>query len=600
MTDDKFWEHINSVNAKLVLLAIIEYYDIASGNISKLYVSNTKYVTGATGSLQNVAFDPILDINTHSLTTTLNIPNPTDNRMGISTESVIDELIMINKGGVYDYLLNNIFDGHSISLYLGDKSFAFDDFRLIKKLVGSNLTCKGEFSLSLQFSSLDGAFNCEAQRNLITSGVSKGNPIPIAYGYVNRASPIYLGINSSTNRKRYKLNEWKIHSIVSINDNGTLLSPTVNYIGYLDVGEFEMVTEPFGTLTVNFYGTTDSSGACIVRSGDIINHLLKNKSSSGVTLDAASLAAFNVDNPHPVGIYITQRINMNELLDNILSSCLGFKYFGSSDTMYLGSFRLATSTSPVVLDHSYILNDSGGVNMDSTFIMPLANTKITYKKNYTPTDSSSTGLSDAIRQEIKLPYSVYNSGFIYDDPLKALSISGFNGNTGTLTLDVIDMSAKGVSDLRLKVSAGDYVSLSMTANSTNTKIFKISSVSVSSVVIESSSVMNENTAIILATFLKKNDLLSQFKNPIFADDRETFYTDMSSASYQASVLLGIYNKIRRIYSVKIENINIRLGILQHVKLKIDRYGMNSGVDAWIISCPDTTFSMESVTIKVLV
>ncbi len=600
MTDNEFWEFINSVNSQKILLAGISYHDVNEGVDKTLYISNKRFVTSPTDSLANVAFDPVLNMTTHVLQNSLSIPNPTSNQLSISVDAIIDELEIINKDGIYDYLLQHIFDDHPINIYLGDLSFPFSEFRVIKKLIGSNLTCKGEYTLSLQFSSLDGVFNRDVQRNFITCGPSKGTPIPLAYGFVRRVVPVFLGINPKTGFGRYKVNEYSIHSITSVQDNGAdILSQVVQY---LNVGEFELKTTPVGTVTVNLWGTTDSSGNCITKAGNIIQHIITNKTDSGILIDSASLAAFNSSVYEDMGYFINQRMNINEVFDAILSACLGFRYFTSSDKMFLGHFKLVKETTPVEIDNLHILSEGGGVVMDSAFIMPIASIRVLYNRNYYPTDNLVAGLTEDMIELKRTPFRVYNSGTIFDDNIEALSLTNVTPTTALLNLKTTSMSDAGVTDLKTSVKVGDYVSISMAFNTENIGSFKIIGVDTSSVTISIVGGVQElaGSSSILTLFLKKSDVLSKFKNPIFATDRETMFRERAGAENQANNLLSIYDRIRRIYTITMSNQNISFKMLQHLKIFSNRYGMSSGVDAWVISCPDTTFSLGSMEIKVIV
>jgi len=593
VTDTEFWVFINSTQANTVLLVVAQYYNLQTNSAGTLYVGTSKYMTKPTDSPPNILFDGVVnDMDTGRLVTSLSIPIPTDNRMHVGVSDNIDDLTLINSNGKYDYLLDCVFDGYQIDVYLGDISLDFSEFRQIKRLIGANITASEEFTLRLQFSSLSGSLNCEAQRQYITDGISKGNPVPLAYGKIYRASPVLLGINDITKFKRYKINQYSIKSITYVCDNGMPLNPE-NVVPYLSTGEFELKIEPSGLLTVDFEGTVDSGGRYLNTAGLIIEHLLKTRAPD-IIIDSASLAVFIVNNPGVLGVYVTQRINLNELVDNILDSVLGFKYFGYSNTMYLGSLAFNASTSPVELNDTYIL--TGGLSMDDTFILPLAYTKVTFAKNFTPSDSSALALLEIQRQTIKLPYQVENAGIIYSNVI-ITSIS--KPSAGTMRLAFSSASLTTMNILA-DVKVGDFVAVYLSVATVNQGYFRIVGITAATIDVSNPVAVIEPALNATASVLKNSPLYNAFKNPISSEERETFFVNRQDAVSQCASLLKMYSKLRRIYTIRLASMNIRFYLLQHIRLVYNRYGMSNGVDAWIVSAPDVAFTSDIITIKVLV
>jgi hypothetical protein len=591
MTDVEFWQHINSVNANEVLLVTVEYMNPSTQLVGTLYFSTKKYITSPTDLIPNTCFEDILDVDLYTLTTSVSLPNPTDNKLSVAVNWTMEELSFLNEGGKYDFLLNCIFDGYKVNIYIGDLNFPMTDFRQIKSLLCGNISTKDEFSLKIQIVSMDGVFNCETQRQIITTGVSKGNPVPLAYGFINRAGPVLLGINPKTGFKRYKLNQYRIKSILNVKDNGINISPS-NIVTYLDVGEFELLIEPSGVLTVDFEGTVDDSGTFLNTAGKIVKHLIQEK-AQGITIDANSLTYFESKAPATLGVYLTQRMNLNEMLIEVLNSVLGFMYFKASNVLYLGVLELPKVPDPVVLTKEFV--QDGGLSMDDTFILPLANLKVSYAKNYTPSDTSALSLPEVTRQAIKLPYSTYNAGVIYDEVIVT------NISKISTTNAIVSFSSTSLASMILlsNVSVGDYLNITLGTSTVNQGYHRIVAVTAATVEIHNPKAVSEGSLGATCAILKTSPIYAQFKNPISAEVRETFLTNMADAKAQSSVLLSIYNKIRRTYTLKISNINVSFSLFQHIKLQYPRYSMNDGVDAWVISTPDTPLS-SFLVIKVLV
>jgi len=616
MTDEEFWNHLGSVNGNVVLLVIVDYYNPTTLQTEKLYLSNKRYSTSPTDTIQNICFDDAITVDTHQLVTSVSLPNPTENRLEIMASTSIDELPLINTNGYYDYLFGCVFDGHNIDIYIGDVSFPFSEFRLMKKLIGSSMVSKGEFSAAIQFSSLDGKFNTDLQKRMIVYGPSSGNPLPIAFGTIFRASPVYLGINPSTGKKRYKLNEYPIKSILRVEDNGVNIT---GYVTYLGVGEFELNTEPSGTLTVNFegtyYGGSISGGSFIgggIAGGTFIGGTFINtaakiakflvlEKSYDIIINEDSYDAFEIACPQPLGVYITQRINFNELLDNILNSVLGFKYFKNSNEMYLGYFALNTVTDPLEITDEFIKSD-GGIQMSDALYLPLANVKISYKKNFTPSETAASSLSSSQKQEIKLSHSTFNSGMVFTD-LKVVTIAPDPTNPtnpGLMTVYFDSPSLTITGDLTLKVKVGDILAIYLGVSEQNHGYYEIVTVMPTYIVASNPTRANENSISATCSILTQSNIYKMFKNPISSDVRETFLVDMEDARDQGIKLQQYYGQIRRLYDVEIFGLGIVFDLFQHVRLVYPRYNMSGGVDAWVVSCNNTPYTQASIKLRVFI
>jgi len=590
VSDQEFLDALSNVKHTAILLVCAEYYNTYTNTVETLYVSNGAFITSPTDALlPNVAFNDVLDVDVVKLITNLKIPNPTTNSLNVRITTNTDSLSILNTEGMYDYLTNCIFDGHVVDIYLGIRGYDFPDFRKIKSLIASNVVMKDEYGLTLNFASFDTILDREAQTRVVNVGPSKGKQIPIAYGKILRASPLYLGINPATGKRRYKLNEFPIYAIEEVHDNGVLIS-AANVVKYLDFGEFELTTEPVGTLTVNLIGTKVGSTA-LRYTGEILKHLLSQKCSS-VVVDEASFTYYDQLVQSQIGIYIAERMNLNELVDTILDSTLGFKYFNAYNEMVIEQFDLLYEVDPVELTNEIIID--GKISQVDAFIMPIASAKVSYAANFTPSEQIAASIPEAQRTVIKNKHSIANSGILHDD----LTISAIN---------IVDIGissrvffAAPVPALA-NVSVGDYLVVYLGVIGQNQGYFKILTVDTLSgtLVISNPDAVTEPSISATASILKNSLLYAYYKNPINTNVRETFLVYKDDAIAQCEQMLQHYNTLRRIYSITITNINVNFRILQHVILKHPRFGLQNGVNGWIIKAPDVTYN-EEISLEILV
>jgi len=591
VSDLEFIDALSNVKHTAILLVCAEYYNTYNDTVETLYVSNGAFITSPTdATLPNVAFNDVLDVDLVKLVTSLKIPNPTTNSLNVRITTNTDSLSILNTNGMYDYLTNCIFDGHVVDIYLGIEGYEFPDFRKIKSLIASNVVMKDEYGLTLNFASFDTVLDRETQTRVVNVGPSKGKQIPIAYGKILRATPLYLGINPATGKRRYKLNEFPIYAIEEVHDNGVLLS-AANVIKYLDFGEFELANEPVGTLTVNLIGTKKADGAALRYTGEILKHLLSQKCSS-VSIDQASFTYYDQLVQSQIGVYISERMNLNELVDTLLDSTLGYKYFNAFNEMVIEQFDLLIELDPVELTDEIILD--GKISQVDTFIMPIASTKVSYAANFTPSEQIAASVPEAQRTVMKNKHSIANSGILLDD----LIVTAF-------TIEDVGASARvffGMPAPTLaSVLVGDYLVVYLGVIGQNQGYFKILEVEAASgtIVIDNPEAIAQSGIAATASILKSSPLYAYYKNPINTSVRETFLVRKEDAVLQCERMLEYYKKLRRVYAITITNINVNFRILQHVILKHPRFGLQDGVNAWIIKAPDATYN-EEISLEVLV
>jgi len=591
MTDKEFWELINNISTVVVFLVLVDYYNPATKKVETLYISNIGFVTSPTDTIPNIAFNSVVEVSLHQLVTDLKPTNPTTNVLSAQVDTNINSLNIINPNGMYDYLTDCILDGYKISMYLGTKDLPFSEFKKIKSLVAMNAVIKSETAITINFKSFDAVFDRESQNRIINVGVSSGKPQPIAYGTIFRATPIYLGINTKTGFKRYKVNEFPILEITRVTDNGVGINPN-NVVKYLQMGEFELKIEPAGTLAVDFKGTVESDGVTLVETtGKILKHFIKNKCGD-VAINEESFTKYDADVPDKLGIYVLERINMNELIDKILESTLGFKYFNSLDEVVIKPFRLITSTDPVEITPEVIINSS--LSQKDTLILPVATTKVAFAMNYTQSEQVALSLSETERQLIRQKHSIANSGIVVDElyvtkinPLNAQIAEVFFQSSPTTPLDLS------------KVKVKDYLVCYLGVQSNNQGYFEITEVKVSTIIIKNTNAVLETSISAPSSILAYSELYEYMKNPINTTVKETFLVSKADAIKQCSIMLALHSKVRKIYSMRIANISVNFSLLQHVRLTHSRYGLANGVDAWVIGAPDITFGSE-IAIEVLV
>lgn len=162
----------------------------------------------------------------------------------------------------------------------------------------------------------------------------------------------------------------------------------------LTAGKFACTSQPLGTVTASVQGLQRSmdltTGALI--EGTYTNNIAKiialivtqygdvNKRLAASDLDLANLTSFAVANAAPVGVVVTDRTNVLNVCQNILSSAAAQIFFNRKGLLQLLQLGTPTSDAVIAITDTDILFHSLHISARTDVV---AATKIGYCKNYT-------------------------------------------------------------------------------------------------------------------------------------------------------------------------------------------------------------------------
>jgi hypothetical protein len=218
-----------------------------------------------------------------------------------------------------------------------------------------------------------------------TSTAAKGSTIPLCYGQCFNVSPVSI----NTSLLKYQVHDGAINAISAVRDNGVPVAFTAD----LSTGTFVLASTPVGIVTANVQGAKPSS--YLTKAGDIINHIITTKTAlTSGDIDSTSLAAFTSLCSQAVGIYISERRNVIDVLDRLITAVGGWYTFNRAGKMIFGRMAPPSGT-PV----AYLVADDvvfGGLLVKSQS-MPVMTYRINYATNYTEqsTVAGSVSVTDA-------------------------------------------------------------------------------------------------------------------------------------------------------------------------------------------------------------
>lgn len=306
MTDLEFQAWLESETAQRVVLLELS---VNSGGVEQVrYVANREFITQASDTPANTLYEPRL---AGGATVTENLALYS----GSATTSY-GEFELINLDGEIDTWLADVWRNRAFSVYFGDASWPRADFRLIYAGTIESIRSVGVDRLVLRLQDkMERLATSVSEAKLGGTTPMADALIPQCFGECHNVTPLLT--NPGT--LEYAVHNGAIEDIIEVRDEGVPVAFTKN----LAAGRFTLAASPVGTITASVQGDKPSAYKNDVAS--IIERLVTAygradmRLSSG-EIDAANFAAFKVANPQPVGLFITDPMNVRDACDRLAES----------------------------------------------------------------------------------------------------------------------------------------------------------------------------------------------------------------------------------------------------------------------------------------
>lgn len=311
--------------------------------------------------------------------------------LGGASSISIGELDIDNAGGARDSWLDDAWDGRSVRLYIGSPSWPKADFRPILNGVALDLVAKDHSLLTLKITDKQQLLNGPVQKNLIGSGTANAQkPIPLTYGEVYNIEPPL--VDSAT--RKYQVHDGRIEAITTVYDNGKPIAFTTD----LNAGTFTLAAAPAGRITADVKGCK-LSGVYLSKTADIIQRILLTKTPlTGSDLDSASFSTFNSLCPQTIGIYIGDRQNALNVLDELVKTFSGWYGFNRDGLFQLGRLDVPSGVPVLELFADDVAEFGLSVKSRS---LPVVTLRLGYKRNWTvQTDGLDSTVTPARKAEL--------------------------------------------------------------------------------------------------------------------------------------------------------------------------------------------------------
>lgn len=348
------------------------------------FFSNTGYVTLPTDSaFPNLAYPEYL-IKVPRITEEL--PDDLIGRSRLSWS----ECVISNPGGVRDSWLDEYWDGRTVLIKIGHKSWDSSLFVTVFRGIASGLQATPEGDLRLFMSDPSEYFNRPIQDALLATGPKTNDPKPITFGTVFNIEPPLI---DSANH-RYQVHDAAVSSIDDVRVGGLTVAYTASAVN----GRFDTNVTPDGRVTADVTGPNTTAVNFI---NDIVGRL---RTALGVTINTDSnyMSQLGADAPYGLGLYIDSSRNTMDVLDEIMTSVVGWWRFNTNGDVIA---KVVSLTNPSLsLTEDDIVEQK--LELQEVFT-PIWRVRVGYKKNYAiQTDGLYGAVTETNRQRYGIEYDI--------------------------------------------------------------------------------------------------------------------------------------------------------------------------------------------------
>ena len=305
MTDEQFVAWLKDSSA--IRCALVEV-DVKTGGVETTrFLSNKGYVTGPADTPSNKAYAPYV-VGGIKFTETLSLEGTASLSFG--------DIELDNLSGDRDAWLDDVWANRSIKVYIGDISWPRTDFRLIFDGITAAVDTKNRGRINLKISDKLQRLNTPVTENKLGGSTSNADRLkPLCFGECHNIEPLL--VDPVVNE--YQVHDGPIESIIEVRDNGV----PVAFTPFLTTGKFRLAAQPSGQITASVQG--DKPSTYVNDAANIVKRLatgygLADRRFTTGELDTAVFTAFTTANPQPVGLYLSERMNVIEAMNKLAAS----------------------------------------------------------------------------------------------------------------------------------------------------------------------------------------------------------------------------------------------------------------------------------------
>lgn len=363
---------------------LVEAISSIAGVNTTHYLSSKNYIDETVGRIYN----PIIAANSVQLIERMSIDGSPSMSFG--------DVEIYNLDGELDSWLNDIWVNKSIVILIGDIRWLRTDFVTIFNGTVDDIDSRSASTLNIKVRDKLQRLNTPlTETKLGGTTINKNELLPLCFGECFNVSPLL----SNPATLEYKVHASAIEDIIEVRDNGVPVAATKT----IAQGKFTLSAQPFGSVTVSVQGDKPSLWNTTVAS--VIQRIVKdfggaNKFVAG-DIDAAQIAAFDVANPQPIGMYITDRGNTLAVCNEIASSVGAQLVMSRLGKLQLLKIELPAPGTPFEIGPDDIIQNTLSI---SSKLPVRAAYKINFNRTWTVQQGLQTGIPEAHKKMYSLEY----------------------------------------------------------------------------------------------------------------------------------------------------------------------------------------------------
>ncbi|MDN2700354.1 hypothetical protein O0882_29020 [Janthinobacterium sp. SUN073] len=377
MTNEQFLEWLQSPSA--IRMVLIEAQVNVVGQEVTRYIASRPYVTGPADVPANTEYLPLA---TGGLAFT--------EQVSLTGEAGLSggDIELDNGDGALDGWLGDVWRNRPIKAWSGDPAWPRSDFRLIFDGIVADIGSSARESINLSLrDKLQRLDTPIAEAKLGGTSPNKDATLPIPFGECHNVTPLLT--NPATLEYGFL---GVVESTFEVRTNGKPIAVALND----QAGRFNLTTDPFSTtITASVQG--DKGGGYAPRIAPLVQRIATayGKAADRFTLadlDLANLAAFDAAHPQLVGLYVADRTNQAQAIQQLAASVGAQALMSRTGQLRLVQIALPAAGVPVQIGPEHMKLDS----LRPVQRLPVvAAVKIAFDRNYTVQASLTTSIPPA-------------------------------------------------------------------------------------------------------------------------------------------------------------------------------------------------------------
>ncbi|QKY09503.1 hypothetical protein [Janthinobacterium lividum] len=377
MTDAQFLAWLQSSSASRMVLIEVQV-NVAGVEVTR-FISSWPYVTGPADLPPNVEYLPLA---TGGLAFT--------EQVSLTGEAGLSggDIELDNADGALDGWLSDVWRNRPIKAWSGDSEWPRSDFRLIFDGIVADIGSSARESINLSLrDKLQRLDTPIAEAKLGGISPNKDATLPIPFGECHNVTPLLT--NPATLEYGFL---GAVESSFEVRTNGKPIAVALND----QAGRFNLTTDPFSTvITVSVQG--DKGGGYAPRIAPLVQRIATTygKASDRFTvadLDLENLAAFDAAHPQLVGLYVADRTNQAQAIQQLAASVGAQAIMSRTGQLRLVQIALPAAGVPVEIGPEHMRLDS---LRPAQRLQVVAAVKIGFDKNWTVQMNLTTSIPPA-------------------------------------------------------------------------------------------------------------------------------------------------------------------------------------------------------------